>query len=155
VAFVMLAWIEFLVAGDLVRHWPLVLAYATLPAVTCATIVLHYLTRGFRGEAWFWWMNAGVSAALAVALFAARHAAAEIREDDIPAETRARPGAHPRFGYACRCLGPRLILLRNTWFQQLSVRPRCGGRWIGIEDQRQGSVRVQTAQISHCLRGGQ
>jgi hypothetical protein len=87
VAFVMLAWIEFLVAGDLVRHWPLVLAYATLPAVTCATIVLHYLTRGFKGEAWFWWMNAAVSAALALALFATRHAAAEASEDDIPAET--------------------------------------------------------------------
>jgi hypothetical protein len=86
VAFVMLAWLEFLVARDLVRHWPLVLAYATLPAITCATIVLHYATRGFKGAAWFWWMNAAVSAALAVALFTTRHLAAEARADDIPAE---------------------------------------------------------------------
>ena len=85
-AFIMLAWIEFLVARDLVRHWPLVLAYTTLPAVSCVTIVLHYATRGFVGEAWFWWTHAAVSGILLVALLTARHAAARGREDDIPDE---------------------------------------------------------------------
>jgi hypothetical protein len=69
---VMLAWLEFQVAGDLVRYRGLTLAYAVLPAFFFVTVALQLATTGFAGALWYWWLNLAVTAVFAVAMFVAR-----------------------------------------------------------------------------------
>ncbi len=71
IAFVTLSYLEFRIAGRLEQYRGLVLAYAALPALFCATIVLQALKRGFVGAPWYWWVNGVVTAAFAIAVFAA------------------------------------------------------------------------------------
>jgi hypothetical protein len=72
IAFIMLAWLEFQVAGDLVRYRGLTLAYAVLPAFFFVTVALQLATTGFAGALWYWWLNLAVTAVFAVAMFVAR-----------------------------------------------------------------------------------
>jgi hypothetical protein len=72
IAFIVLAWLEFQVAGDLARYRGLTLAYAILPALFFVTIALQLATTGFTGALWFWWLNLAITAAFAVAMFSAR-----------------------------------------------------------------------------------
>jgi hypothetical protein len=72
IAFIMLAWLEYQVAGDLARYRGLTLAYAILPAFFFVTIALQLATTGFTGALWYWWLNMAITAAFAIAMFAAR-----------------------------------------------------------------------------------
>ncbi len=72
IAFIMLAWLEFQVAGDLARYRGLTLTYAILPASFFVTIAIQLATTGFTGALWYWWLNLAITAAFAVAMFAAR-----------------------------------------------------------------------------------
>ena len=72
IAFIMLAWLEFQMAGELSRYRGLTLIYAILPASFFVTIALQLATTGFHGALWFWWLNLAVTGAFAVAMFAAR-----------------------------------------------------------------------------------
>jgi len=47
IAFVILSYLEFKIAGRLEQYRSLALAYAALPALFCVTIVLQALKRGF------------------------------------------------------------------------------------------------------------
>ena len=72
IAFIMLAWLEFQVAGDLARYRGLTLTYAILPAAFFVTIALQFATTGFAGALWYWWLNLAITAAFAVAMFTVR-----------------------------------------------------------------------------------
>jgi hypothetical protein len=72
IAFIMLAWLEYQVAGDLARYRGLTLAYAILPAFFFVTIALQLATTGFTGALWYWWLNMAITAAFAIAMFVAR-----------------------------------------------------------------------------------
>jgi hypothetical protein len=51
IAFIMLAWLEYQVAGDLARYRGLTLAYAILPTFFFVTIAFQLATTGFYGGA--------------------------------------------------------------------------------------------------------
>lgn len=72
IAFVMLAWLEFQIAADLPRYRGLTLTFAVISAFYFVTIALQLATTGFNGAAWYWWLNLVVTAAFAIAVFAAR-----------------------------------------------------------------------------------
>jgi hypothetical protein len=72
IAFIVLAWLELTMARDLARYRDLAVAYAVLPATYCVTILLQFVTTGFNGAAWFWWLNVLVTGGFAIALVAAR-----------------------------------------------------------------------------------
>lgn len=72
IAFVMLAWLEFQIVADLPRYQGLTLTYAVISASYFVTIALQLATTGFNGAAWYWWLNLVVTAAFAIAVFAAR-----------------------------------------------------------------------------------
>jgi len=72
ITFIMLAWLEFQVAGDLARYRALTLTYAILPALFFVTIALQLATTSFAGALWYWWLNLAITAAFAIAMFTAR-----------------------------------------------------------------------------------
>jgi hypothetical protein len=72
IAFIVLAWLEFQIAGDLARYRELTLTYAILPASFFVTIALQLATTGFTGALWFWGLNLVITAAFAVAMLVAR-----------------------------------------------------------------------------------
>ena len=78
IAFLILSYLELKIVGDLTRYRGLVLAFAALPALFCVTIILQALKRGFfdgqpafYGAAWYWWLNAVVTAGFAIAVVVA------------------------------------------------------------------------------------
>jgi hypothetical protein len=72
IAFVMLAWLEFQITADLPRYRRLTLTFAVISAFYFVTIALQLATTGFNGAAWYWWLNLVITAAFAIAVFAAR-----------------------------------------------------------------------------------
>jgi len=74
IAFLILGYLELKIAGDLARYQGLVLAFALLPALFCVTIILQVLMRSFAGlpafygAAWYWWLNAVITAVFAIAV---------------------------------------------------------------------------------------
>ena len=69
IAFVILSYLEFKIAGRLEQYRSLALAYAALPALLCVTIVLQALKRGCVGASWYWWVNGVITAVFAIAVF--------------------------------------------------------------------------------------
>ncbi len=75
IAFIILAWLEFKIIGDLERYRELTVIYGLLSALFFVTIVGQAFWRGFNGAQWYWWGNAVISGALAVAVLATRRKA--------------------------------------------------------------------------------
>jgi uncharacterized protein YjeT (DUF2065 family) len=75
IAFIILAWLEFKIIGDLKRYRELTLIYGLLSSLFFITIVGQAFWRGFNGAHWYWWGNGVISGALAVAVLTARHKA--------------------------------------------------------------------------------
>ena len=76
ISFVMLAWLEFKVIGDLERYRDLALIFGLTSALFFVTIVAQALWRGFNGAQWYWWGNGIISGALAIAVLTTRQKAA-------------------------------------------------------------------------------
>jgi hypothetical protein len=79
ITFIVLAWLEFQIAGDLARYRGLTLTYAILPALFFVTIALQLATSGFTGALWYWWLNLAITAVFAAAMFAVRRGLAASR----------------------------------------------------------------------------
>ncbi|PYM94434.1 MAG: hypothetical protein DME04_07860 [Candidatus Rokuibacteriota bacterium] len=72
IPFIMLAWLEFKIIGNLERYRDLSLVYGLLSALFFVTIVGQALWRGFNGAQWYWWGNGVISGGLAIAVLSAR-----------------------------------------------------------------------------------
>ena len=72
IAFVVLAYLEYQIAGDLERYRGLTLAYALLPALFLVTILAQAWKRGFNGAAWYWMLNGAVTGIFTIAVFASQ-----------------------------------------------------------------------------------
>lgn len=77
IALLTLSYLELKIVGDLERYQGLTLAYAYLPGLFCLTILVQVLKRrldgkpAFYGASEYWWLNAVVTAAFAIAVFVA------------------------------------------------------------------------------------
>lgn len=72
IAFVILAYLELQIAGDLERYRGLTLAYALLPALFLVTILAQAVRRGFNGAPWYWMLNGAVVGIFTIAVFTTR-----------------------------------------------------------------------------------
>jgi hypothetical protein len=75
ISFVILAWLEFKVIGDLERYRDLTLMFGLLSLLFFVTIVGQAFWRGFNGALWYWWVNGIVTGVLAVAVLGTRRRA--------------------------------------------------------------------------------
>jgi hypothetical protein len=77
IAFLTLSYLELKIVGDLERYQGLILAYAYLSGLFCLTIIVQVVKRrldgnpAFYGASGYWWLNAVVTAAFAIAIFVA------------------------------------------------------------------------------------
>ena len=75
IPFIILAWLEFKIVGDLGRYRDLTLIFGLLSALFFVTIVGQAFWRGFHGAPWYWWCNGIISGVLAIAVLGTRHKA--------------------------------------------------------------------------------